>query len=125
MELEDAARTVNMARGYAELGMYEEAWHALESLPPSMQLSAPVVALRLLVFAGLQKWEQGAELAKIVTPRFPREVREAAGRCHLARAESLCVGGDLDGAKEAVKALMSIWPEGRQAVVKSKAWECL
>ena len=37
MEIDEAARTMNGARGYAELGMYQDAWEAVESLPPSLR----------------------------------------------------------------------------------------
>lgn len=125
MENYKAARTLNGARGYAELGMYQDAWDAVESLPPSLRLTPQAVAVRLLVLAGLEKWEESMEFAKMVTPGFPQEVREAAGRCHLAHAEALCAGGDLNGAKEALRALISIWPEGCDSVVMSRAWDCL
>lgn len=123
--MEKDERTIMEARGFAELGMYQEAWEAVERLPQTSWTSPQVLAVRLLVCSGLKKWDMGLEFARLVGPVYPREVREAAGRCHLARAEALCAGGDVDGAKEAVKVLMSVWPEGRQAVVKSKAWECL
>ena len=44
-----------------------------------------------------------------------------AGRYHLAHAETLCGAGDVAAAKDAVRALALIWPEGRETALNSPA----
>lgn len=40
-------RLFNEARGYAELGMFVEAWEAIEELPSPLRTTAMAVAVRL------------------------------------------------------------------------------
>jgi len=59
----------NAAVGYYQLGMYEEAWQELKSLPASDELRAEVLGLKISVLMHLKHWEQAvsqsAELLKI------------------------------------------------------------
>ena len=114
-------RTLTEARGYADLGFHQDAWDLVESLPfDSSRLLPQAIAVRLLVCAGLKKWVMGAELVRLIAQFHPLSEREAAGRFHLAHAESLCAAGDVLAARESVKALSTIWPEGRELVTGAK-----
>src|SRR5262245_7999624 len=73
------------------------------------------------VCAGLQRWEMGLEIAKLFSFGLPLDLREAAGRFYLARAQSLCAAGDKNGAKAELWSLSEVWPEGRELALKSKA----
>jgi hypothetical protein len=125
MDTAQTLHTLTEARGFAELGLWQDAWDLIESLPPAMRTSVPALAVRLLVCAGLGKWEMGAELVRLFGPVHPLEMRKAAGSFHLARAESLCAAGDIEGAQKAVKALSTIWPEGRGTALNSPVLEAL
>src|SRR5688572_7465095 len=113
MDPDEFERAVEQARGYADLGMFVEAWDAVESLPAVDRALPAVLAVRLLVCAGLHRWEMGAEIVRRFSPGLPLDLREAAGRYHLARAESLCAAGSTAAAKETVRELSIVWPEGR------------
>ena len=59
----------NAAVGYYQLGMYEEAWQELKSLPVSDELQTEVLGLKISVLMQLKHWEQAVsqstELLKI------------------------------------------------------------
>ena len=76
--------------------------------------------VRLMVCTGLERWELGSEVARVIPPSYWLPVREAAGRFYLGHAVALCGSGDVSGARAAVGALAVVWSEGRALVVDSK-----
>ena len=70
--------TIAKAEGLAFLGLYVESWEVVETLPSSARLLPEVLAVRLLICAGLPRFELGREIARIVGPRSPEGIREAA-----------------------------------------------
>ena len=44
-----AARLINEADGLASLGLHEDAWEVLESLPPADRVLPAALAVRLMV----------------------------------------------------------------------------
>ena len=119
----ESARIIALADGFASLGLYEDAWEALESLPASERLRPAVLRVRLMICAGLERWELGREIALVIASSYRLEVREAAGRFHLAHAIALCALQDIAGARGVLNALSSVWPEGRLLALESKALE--
>ena len=111
--MSDTERTIAEAEGLAFLGLYVESWEAVETQPSSVRLFPEVLAVRLLICAGLPRFELGREIARIVGPGSAEGIREAAGRFRLADALALCAAGDMDGARAAVAAMAVVWPEGR------------
>lgn len=69
----EAERAVNAAIGYLNLGMAEEAWEELDSLPPDLIHAWPVVEARIGIFQVLDKWKDARELAESMARRFPEE----------------------------------------------------
>ena len=57
------SRTLLVATGYAELGMWSEAWDELEAIDDAARVSFDVLALRLEVLVQLKRWEPAAILA--------------------------------------------------------------
>lgn len=88
------ADTVNSAiregHGYAQLGMYAEAWGLLESLPPADRTRKEVLTVRLLVCAGLQRWDLGIEIVRRGSVRMTRcrNVRPPAASISRTRKRS-------------------------------------
>jgi hypothetical protein len=121
MSPDDFERAISEARGYAEIGLWQDAWECLENLPPSDRALPAALAVRLSVCAGLHRWEMGTEIVRLFSPGLPLDLREAAGRYHLAHAESLCAAGSIASAKEAVRELSIVWPEGRELALDAKA----
>lgn len=58
------ARALTAATGFCELGMWQEAWHELETLAPEDCAHLCVDLLRLQILVGLQKWYAAAILAE-------------------------------------------------------------
>lgn len=67
-ELQQRLRT---AHGYIDLGMMQDAWDELESLPPAMRAEGAVFETRIAVFMRLGKWESARVLAESLAGRSP------------------------------------------------------
>ena len=113
---------IEEANRLASLGLYEEAWRTLDTLPQILSKQLAALALRLRLCVELKKWGMGVEIAANFDRSSLKEHREAAGRFHLAHAVIACKAGDLDKAKLAVRLLSKIWPEGREIGLRE---ECL
>ena len=104
--------------GFAELGLFADAWGLLDDLPPALRTHPRALRCRLLCATGLEKWELGADLARIVGETGnPPEFREVAGRFHLARCRWLVAAGSIDAAKDCWRLLITCWPESRLALL--------
>jgi hypothetical protein len=58
-------RILSAAQGFIELGMFEDAWDELESLPfDESRVSGPVLDLRVQWCMGQEKWDMGAKIAR-------------------------------------------------------------
>lgn len=113
----DIERTIREAEGFALIGLHTDAWRVIETLPASERLRAEVLAVRLYICAGLPAFEMGREIAKLVGPGSPDNLREAAGRFRLADAVALLAVSDKEGARSAIFALAVVWPEGREVAL--------
>ena len=106
------------AEGYAELGMFMEAWECLEDFPAVQRSHPEALRVRLQCCTGLERWELGEDLARIVGEfSNPLRFREVAGRFHLAHARHLAEAGKTTEAKEQVRIMARSWPEGRLTVL--------
>lgn len=65
-------RTFNAAVGYLQLGLADDAWEELESLPPDQRDCAAVVELRVEIYRQLEKWEAARIDAEAMTRRNPK-----------------------------------------------------
>src|SRR5438046_10761794 len=54
----------NAAVGYAQLGMFLEANEQLENIDPFNRVAPEVLALRVDIYCGLQKWDLMREIAE-------------------------------------------------------------
>ena len=52
------------ACGYAELGMFHEANEQLDKIDPFVRAAPEILALRIEIYRGLEKWELMTELAE-------------------------------------------------------------
>ena len=115
------ARQILIAEGFVLLDMLVDSWDALEVLPPSSRTLPEALQVRLMICTKLDHWEMGKEIAASIRPGHNYEVREAAGQFHLGHAIALCAAGDVPGARAAVRALSTVWPEGRALALDSDA----
>lgn len=66
-------RNLDAALGYLALGMYQDAWDELESLPPELRANDHVLDLRISIYQGLEKWEPARVLAESLAKRSPEK----------------------------------------------------
>lgn len=69
--MNDLRRNLEAALGYLALGMHQDAWDELESLPPELRADDHVLDLRISIYQGLGKWEPARVLAESLAKRFP------------------------------------------------------
>ena len=63
------------AVGYVELGMFADANSELEKIDPFCRAAPEVLAVRIAIYHGLQKWELMAEIAKRLADFQPDDVQ--------------------------------------------------
>jgi len=106
------------AQGFAELGLFADAWSLIDDLPPAMRTHPEALRVRLMCATGLQRWAIGADLARLLGETANElELREVAGRLHLARARQLLREGRRSEARDEVRRLAVCWSEGRVLVL--------
>lgn len=57
--------------GYYSLGLFEDAWEEIESLPDAARITDPVLELRLSILHKLGKWETARILAESLAIKSP------------------------------------------------------
>lgn len=63
------------ARGYFDLGMFEDAWLAVEAMPLGRLNDADVLLLRFEILAALERWDFIEAMSKAVARMHPYEER--------------------------------------------------
>jgi hypothetical protein len=121
MEPDEITRVIKEANGYASLGMHLDAWETIETLPADSRMDLRVIAVRIMVCTGLQKWAMGLELCRAVTGEGDLTMRRIIGTFYLRYAENLSVSGNLEMARAYVQKSAIVWPEGREMALNSKA----
>ncbi|HEX8310879.1 MAG TPA: hypothetical protein VF614_06160 [Chthoniobacteraceae bacterium] len=74
LEVEDRQH-LTVVEGYAELGMYLDAQEELENIEPGVRQLAEVLAVRLLIYNGLKRWELMQFVAAKLNEHDPSEVQ--------------------------------------------------
>ena len=69
--MNDLQRHLEAALGYLALGMHQDAWDELESLPPAIRADDTVLELRIQIYQGLGKWKSARILAESLAKRSP------------------------------------------------------
>jgi len=97
------------AHGYAELGMYCDANEELEKIDPFLRAAPEVLALRVAIYGGLEKWELMAEIAKRLTefeqdnPQWAVSLAYATRRANsIEAAKKILLNAERRFPKEAV-----------------------
>jgi hypothetical protein len=112
-------QVLDEAEGLAAMGLFEDSWDALESLPPEVKVTRRVLGLRLTCCARLGAWELGTEIAS-------RLLRCGCGSGHVAdffvaHAADLSRAGSFNQARAALgkaveadeKVRLSLLDDGR------------
>lgn len=130
-------QSLDPALGYLALGMFEAAWNELEDLPPEFKSTDQVLAIRIGIYQGFEKWTSARILAESLAKHFPEnpewwiqwayslrreksvdEARMVLGQAamyHPAHATILynlacyaCVAGDVAPARELLKRVFAL-----------------
>ena len=99
------------ARGYAELGMYRDANEELEKIDPFLRAAPEVLALRIEIYRGLEKWELMTELTKRLTEFEPENPQWPVSLAYATRREN-----SIEAAKEILLNAERKFP--KEAVIK-------
>jgi hypothetical protein len=108
--------TLVAAEGFADLGMWQEAWDTLEDLPAEERATPHALHIRLRCCPSLGAWEIGESVASLLRDGSPAD-RAAAANFYFRRAVLLTNQGRFSGAKEAIATAVEIWPDCRLDVL--------
>lgn len=108
--------TVTEAEGLAELGLWEDAWEALEALPAPDRATPQTLRVRLACCPPLGAWEIGRHVADLLRDGTEAD-RQAAARYFHAVALKWLAEGDRYAAGQAIKEAVKTWPDHRLAVL--------
>ena len=73
------------AVGYVELGMFEDANDQLEKIDPFNRAAPEVLAVRLAIYRGLEKWEAMEQIAKRLKEFEPDNVQWTISLAYATR----------------------------------------
>jgi len=73
------------ATGYAELGMFLEADTELDKIDPFNRAAPEVLALRIAIYHGLEKWELMQEIAKRLAEFQPDDIQWTIALAYATR----------------------------------------
>jgi len=86
----------NAAVGYAQLGMFLQANEQLENIDPFNRVVPEVLALRVDIYSGLQKWDLTREIAERLYESDPTNVQWVVSYAYaMRRTESINAARDI------------------------------
>ena len=105
----NATVSIQEAEGFCELGLWKEAWDALDSLPPSAQSTREALRVRLACSPGLDRWDVGTDVAMLLEASATED-RKAAAHFYQVFARESLRDGDQDCAESMALAAIEAWP---------------
>src|ERR1043165_3661254 len=73
------------AVGYVELGMFQDANDQLENIDPFNRAAPEVLAVRLAIYRGLEKWELMQQIAKRLSEFEPQNIEWTISLAYATR----------------------------------------
>jgi tetratricopeptide (TPR) repeat protein len=99
------------AAGYLELGMFSEASTELDKIDPFNRAAPEVLALRITIYRGLEKWELMQELAKRLADFQPGDIQWTISLAYATRRAN-----SIEAAKEILSNAEPRFP--REGIIK-------
>jgi tetratricopeptide (TPR) repeat protein len=99
------------AVGYVELGMFQDANDQLEKIDPFNRSAPEVLAVRIEIYHGLQKWELMAEIAKRLADFQPDDLHWTISVAYATRRAN-----SIEAAKQILLNAESRFPN--EAIIK-------
>ncbi|MBB5350221.1 lipopolysaccharide biosynthesis regulator YciM [Haloferula luteola] len=122
MDSEIAIRAMTEeAEGYAMLGMWHDAWEAIQSLPVEQRSSPEALRIRLRCSQGSQAWKMGVSVAEALEKGSERD-REAVARFYSARAHSEVAADRMASARKSIKMACEAWPPIHIELARDPWW---
>jgi len=112
------------AEHLADLRRYEEAWAAVDALPPEQRTTPAALRVRLRCCCGLTRWDLGEEIASVLEAG-DAESRVVAAAFYHALAIAQLQDGDRDDARESAKKAIAAWGVARLAILEDRRLEGL
>lgn len=106
------------AEGFMELGMFPDAWNALEELPPEQRASPQVFGFRVKILVALKKLEEARIVAEGMERKFPQ-----ASESWQALALVFLSEGDKKNSKEALRKSFELSPASRLVVLDDASFD--
>ena len=108
--------TITEVEGFADLGMFREAWEAMEELPPDHRTDPHALRIRLRCCPPVGAWDIGEHVAGLLRDGERLDKACAAGFYH-ANARRLLETGNRQGAADNIKAAVATFPECREIIL--------
>ncbi|MCH7225033.1 hypothetical protein [Haloferula sp. A504] len=105
------------AEGLADLGLWQDAWDALESLPAEDRAEPAALRVRMRCCPGVGAWEIGEHLARVLRDGG-EEDREVAARFYHQLAVFHARVGNREAAEGAIKSAVDAWPDIRIELIE-------
>lgn len=107
------------AEGYITLGMFQEAWLALDEIPVDWQLSSAVLRCRALCLMGFEAWSRGEAVA-LMLGEGDEEDRKMAAKFFHEGAVWHAVHTGLPLARYWASQAIRVRPEQRFAILEDR-----
>lgn len=104
------------AEGFADLGLWNEAWEALEALPADERSAPAALRVRLRCCPGVGAWEIGEHVAGLLRDGSDSD-KEVAGRFYHSLAAYHIRSKRVEAAKVAVRDASKVWPDLRESIL--------
>ena len=108
--------TITEAERLADLELWEDAWQALEELPPEERSAPQVIRLRLECAIGLERWNMVKELAGHLAKGGDDDRRAAATTLRVLAGVAIR-SREIEAAKELVRLAIEAWPDARRDII--------
>jgi hypothetical protein len=116
--------SITAIEGLADLGMWEDAWVALDGLSPGERSTPAALRLRLRCCPRTHAWALGVAVAGMLR-NGPTADRNAAAVFYHANARRLINAGDRPGAAASVSAAIETWPDYHMAIMLDPLLNCV
>ena len=103
--------------GLADLGLWQDAWDAIEALPPDQRASPAALRVRLRCCPALGAWDIGQHVAALLRDGGTAD-KELAGQFYHHLAIYHARAGHQAATKQAIRSACGTWPDVRLAMIE-------
>lgn len=115
----DLERTLEVVLGYLDLGMSQDAWDELETLPANIRDSQIVVEHRIVIHQRLMEWRAARILAETLTRKVP-----AHPGFWILWAHSLRFEQSVEAAREVLRVAFELHPDFARIIYALACYTC-